>query len=323
MTEARGNTELSPKVKKAVLDEAVVTQSLHWPISPMDHSRLHAKGIEHEHYSTGVMLNVSFLPSRAYGVLPLSLDHKYIFDVEMEYPVFDQSGNIETEDLVYTAGKKLDERTYEREFRPARLKVGKVSIRDLVIQKAREMLDCNICINEVLIDASKRMAGWGEAREQLKVYNETARHEFLQKERENVLFFEKRKDEEEAREQQLLQKRNDWIVTHGSLRLKKCLEEGYDCRKLYYVERGAKLLGEDFCLDYDDVVLTESCRCPSLESLEMIDILRKNGLSGCAVWLPKGLQAVDTKYGSVSCEAVVVVFEDKNYYRIFDSWHDT
>ena len=317
MAEVKGRVKLCPDKKDSVSEESMVEQYLHWPISPMDHSKLHAKGMEHEHYSTGVMLDVRFFPSVAYGVLPLSLDHKYMFDIEMEYPLFDESGDIEIEDLVYTAGKKLDESTYERAFRPARLKTGKVNIKDLIIRKARKVLECDICINEVLDDARQRMGRWDEAKEQLKTYNETARREFLRKERETALLFEKRQKEEAIREEQLQKNHNDWIRKSGSMRLNKCLEEDYDYRELYYIERGIELFGKDFCLDYDNAVLTENCKCPSLMALETIAVLRKKGFSGRAVWLPKGLKAADNNYDSVSCEAVLVFFEDRAYYRTF------
>ncbi len=317
MAEVKGRVKLCPDKQESVSEESMVEQSLHWPISPMDHSKLHSKGIDHEHYPTGVMLDVRFFPSVAYGVLPLSLDHKYIFDIEIEYPLFDESGDIEIENLVYTAGKKLDESTYEREFRPARLKTGKVNIKDLIIRKARKVLECDICINEVLDDARQCMNRWDEARGELKAYNESARREFLRKERETALLFEKRQKEEAIREEQQQKSHNEWIRKCGSLRLNKCLEEGYDYRELYYVERGMELFGKDFRLDYDNSVLVETCKCPSLMALETIEVLRKKGFSGRSIWLPKGLKAADNNYDSVSCEAVLVFFEDRAYYRTF------
>lgn len=61
-----------------------------------------------------------------------------------------------------------------------------------------------------------------------------------------------------------------WIAEHGSARLKKCIAHGYDCARLYEIERAAF----DFpgwVLDYNDTGNYKVRSGPSLEALERME----------------------------------------------------
>lgn len=102
-----------------------------------------------------------------------------------------------------------------------------------------------------------------------------------------------------------------WAQEHGSDRLRKGLEHGYTCKKLYETELGEYLIQDnEYEYDRDSKVEDKDRSCPSLEALEEVERIEKiEGLSASVVWLPEGLSEIhkDPEGYSESesdCEAV-------------------
>lgn len=123
------------------------------------------------------------------------------------------------------------------------------------------------------------------------------------------------KKQDEAKKARRLS-RLAWAQEHGSNQLRKGLEQGYSCIKVYEEEYGVWVLGNNYVWDRNDVVEEKDRSCPSLEALEIVEVLVKDERIGNRnadiKWLPDGLSALvadddhwdeDTKKG---CEAISV-----------------
>ena len=109
------------------------------------------------------------------------------------------------------------------------------------------------------------------------------------------------------------EKRVAWAAEHGSERLKKGLDQGYRCIKLYEREFGEHILGSDYTWDREDVVTEKDHACPSMEALNICEALEENDKVVADIkWLPKGLDELNTsderqyEEQSSGCEAVSV-----------------
>lgn len=82
-----------------------------------------------------------------------------------------------------------------------------------------------------------------------------------------------------------------WAQEHGSDRLRKGLEHGHNCIKLYETEIGGYLIQDgDYEYDRENVTETKNRSCPTLAALEEVERIEKiEGLSASVVWLPEGL----------------------------------
>jgi hypothetical protein len=97
----------------------------------------------------------------------------------------------------------------------------------------------------------------------------------------------KQAEEAELRQKEMLA----WAQEHGSERLRKGLEQGYTCIKLYETELGEFLIADsDYEYDRDDKVEVKGRSCPSLDALNEAERINQiEGLSGEVKWLPEGL----------------------------------
>jgi hypothetical protein len=71
--------------------------------------------------------------------------------------------------------------------------------------------------------------------------------------------------------------RREWSEHHGSEHLKKSLLEGFDCKKLYVIERAA-LEAPDFEVDYYDAAKFDYISCPTWAALTAKDEAEALGL---------------------------------------------
>lgn len=91
-----------------------------------------------------------------------------------------------------------------------------------------------------------------------------------------------RQAEQEARESAAAAReavRTEWVQTHGSDYLRKAIEGGYDCQRVYVTERAA-LEYPGYAVDYSNDAAWKSRSCPSETALE--EALR---VDGTVVWL--------------------------------------
>ena len=107
--------------------------------------------------------------------------------------------------------------------------------------------------------------------------------------------------------------RRMWIGEHGSAHLKRAHGEGYDCQRLYVLER-AGLEAPDFVVDFYQGAEWRERSCPTVAALDAGDAARELGLGEpVIVWLtsePKPTK-VEDEYGELEepfepCEAVVL-----------------
>lgn len=77
--------------------------------------------------------------------------------------------------------------------------------------------------------------------------------------------------EQEAK-QRKIEERQAWIAAHGSTHLKKCVEKGYDCTRLYWIERAA-IEYPGTALDYNKTATWNERKGPSLAALDKLDEL--------------------------------------------------
>lgn len=118
-----------------------------------------------------------------------------------------------------------------------------------------------------------------------------------------------------AEREQRKAERGAWIIAHGSSRLRKCLDGGYDCQREYAIERAA-LEFPGYVLDFEDESAWKDRSGPSEAALD--EAARVNG---GVVWLTAAAQAVrpdyEDRYDEDSfepCEAIVIL----NYLGKYD-----
>lgn len=101
-----------------------------------------------------------------------------------------------------------------------------------------------------------------------------------------------------------LAERAAWAAEHGSSRLRKCVEQGYDCQRLYVVERAA-IEHPGYTVDFDDKAAWRSRSAPSEAALD-----EAKRVGGEVVWLtrspaPDGIDQ-DLYDEDEECEAVAI-----------------
>lgn len=93
-----------------------------------------------------------------------------------------------------------------------------------------------------------------------------------------------------------------WVAEHGSAHLRRAVEAGYDCTRLYLTERAA-LEYPDYTLDFDDHAKWESRCCPSEEALAEAEARK-----GQVVWLVAAPPQVE-----FYCPREAVIVKDPTY----------
>jgi len=303
-----------------------------WTPEGSVHSKIHAKGIEHQHLKYDdkvVKLTIEFDETKLYGIVPL-IGHEpdinfgfMVPDVKDGKPKVSYRGNYIRED---DPNPKFG--TYINE--PTNIECHVWSIITAATKKASKDAVVVVNLNEE-IDAVNAALKYKHPSDENKAlmaaafqkYEEEvlaaktelnakrAAYDIQQKEEADLRA--KKEAEEESAKQKELHEIRVWAAEHGSDRLKKGLDAGYSCKKLYFTERGQEDLGEDYVLDYDESIKTKDRSCPSLEALE--EESRINALypkSAKIVWCPNGLGEDEYEDG---CEAVEVMHLGQLYYK--------
>jgi len=303
-----------------------------WTPEGSVHSKIHAKGIEHQHIKYNdkvVKLTIEFDETKVYGIIPL-IGHEpdinfgfMVPDVKDGKPELSFRANyIREDDHDPKFGTYINE--------PTDIQCHTWSIIAAANKKASKEAVVLVNLDEE-IDAVKGAIKFRSPSEEnkalmaaaLQKYEEEVRaakkelnakraaYDIKQKEEADLIA--KKEADEEAAKQKELHEIRVWAAEHGSDRLKKGLEAGYSCKKLYFTERGREDLGEGYVLDYDESIKTKDRSCPSLEALE--EEARINALypeSSKIVWCPNGLDEEEYEGG---CEAVEVLYLGQLYYK--------
>ena len=113
-----------------------------------------------------------------------------------------------------------------------------------------------------------------------------------------------------------------WIAEHGSAHLQRAVAEGYDCQRLYVLERAA-IEAAEFIVDFYNGAEWRERSCPTVAALDACDEARKLSLGEPFVaWLtcpprPSKLEDFDEPEEFEECEAVVLRdFLGKNLVKI-------
>jgi len=128
---------------------------------------------------------------------------------------------------------------------------------------------------------------------------------------------EKRKKKEAKKEAEEREKA-EWIKTHGSQHLKEAFARGYDCQRMYILERVAQELPgyEVYQFDGRDEWELYNRSCPSPEALEEVKRLEAQGYHPVVKWAK--LSESDEDEGG---EAEIVYLEDFHGYEVYKIIH--
>ena len=128
---------------------------------------------------------------------------------------------------------------------------------------------------------------------------------------------EKRKMEQAKKEAEEREKAQ-WIQAHGSQHLREAFTRGYDCQRLYILERVAKELPGYEVYQFDNRGEWElyNRACPSTEALEEVKRLEAQGFHPIVKWAK--LSESDEDEGG---EAEIVYIEDYHGYEIYRIIH--
>lgn len=102
--------------------------------------------------------------------------------------------------------------------------------------------------------------------------------------------------------------RQAWIDAYGSRHLRRCRDAGYNCLRLYAMER-ATAEAPDWALDFDDNAKWKDRACPSEKALDMLDAAKALGIGEAVeiVWLTAPPRIPDEEeYDFEEREAVVI-----------------
>lgn len=108
---------------------------------------------------------------------------------------------------------------------------------------------------------------------------ERARDRYAEAERQAAEHREAQRQAAEAEKARRLAERAAWAQAHGSPRLRKCVEAGYDCQRLYVLERAAAE-HPGYVVDFDDSASWKDRAGPSEAALD-----EAARVGGQVVWL--------------------------------------
>ena len=136
---------------------------------------------------------------------------------------------------------------------------------------------------------------WAE----LVVAYERARDRYAEAERQAAAHREAERQAAEAEKARRLAERAAWAQANGSPRLRKCVEQGYDCQRLYALERAAAE-HPGYVVDFDDKAAWKDRAGPSEAALD-----EAARVGGTVVWLTRQPHEEFEVYGE-GWEAVVI-----------------
>jgi hypothetical protein len=118
---------------------------------------------------------------------------------------------------------------------------------------------------------------------------------------------QKIKEEEDRKDKE----KHDWILKHGSERLKKGLQAGYHIQTLYIQEKVEYELGKDYYFDSKQILKWEDRNNPTEKALDLEKELKKKGYKAEIAWVTKKFEYENDEH----YEAIHILFEDR--YDVF------
>jgi len=129
---------------------------------------------------------------------------------------------------------------------------------------------------------------------------------------------EEERKRKEAKKQAEEREKAEWIQAHGSQHLREAFTRGYDCQRLYILERVAQELPgyEVYQFDGRDEWELYKRSCPSPEALEEVKRMEAQGFHPIVKWAK--LSESDEDEGG---EAEIVYIEDYHGYEVYKIIH--
>lgn len=147
--------------------------------------------------------------------------------------------------------------------------------------------------NNKIVEAEKKRKE-EEERPAREAQEKAEKEKRAKEEAEKKAKAEEEKARQAAEAETKRQQRIAWAKEHGSERLRKGLEQGHACIKLYETELGEYLIADrNYEYDRDNKVELKDRSCPSLDALNEVERINQiEGLSASTVWLPEGLTEI-------------------------------
>ena len=129
---------------------------------------------------------------------------------------------------------------------------------------------------------------------------------------------EEERKKKEAKKQTEEREKAEWIQTHGSQHLKEAFARGYDCQRMYILERVAQELPgyEVYQFDGRDEWELYNRSCPSVEALEEVKRMEAQGYRPVVKWAK-----LAPSYEDDGGEAEIVYIEDYHGYETYKIIH--
>ncbi len=277
------------------------------------HSKVHEKGEEHNHYDNWkVSLTVEFEEKTAMGYLDMHNDGTFdLVGKQTPRAAFQiwSDGSCEDHARIINGFTNFEDIAVEKMLKEKTYQVN-IQAELATAREAYQEID-GVTLKEMLAAKESECQEYRKNRQEKKDAEQKVKEEEM-KAQQAIKDAEAKKQDEAKKARRL--SRLAWAQDHGSDQLRKGLEQGYSCIKVYEEEYGKWVLGNGYVWDRDDVVEEKDRSCPSLEALEIVEVLVKDKRIGNRMadikWLPEGLSALvadddwdDTKKG---CEAISV-----------------
>ena len=240
------------------------------------------------------------------------------YNVKLDYTAFILQGK--TVDEAYADYlKRLEEYKQKKAEEERRLAEKKATIKQAILAKFPEKVKVE---DDGGNDVLNVYYTCGNTSDRVDIYvNVQTVEQALNYVQELVKSVEEREEErkkKEAKKQTEEREKAEWIQAHGSQHLREAFTRGYDCQRMYILERVAKELPgyEVYQFDGRDEWELYNRSCPSPEALEEVKRLEAQGYRPVVKWAK--LAPSDEDDGG---EAEIVLIEDFHGYETYKIVH--
>jgi len=242
------------------------------------------------------------------GYLQQSTNYK----VELDYTAFVLQGK-SVDDAFTDYQKRLDEYKQKKEEEERRLTEMKGAIKQAI---TKQYPSVKVVEGRDVLYASYTSGTTNESVTIYMNYAPTVEQalRYVQELIQSVEEREEKRKMEQAEKQAKEREKAEWIQAHGSERLKEAFVRGYDCQRMYILERVAQELPGYIVYQFDgrDAWELRDRSCPSQEALEEVKRLEAQGYRPAVKWAK--LAPSDEDEGG---EAEIVYIEDFHGYEVY------
>ena len=239
------------------------------------------------------------------------------YNVKLDYTAFVLAGK--TVDEAYADYlKRLEEYKRKQEEEERRIAEKRVAIKQAILAKFP-----SVKVTEVdrggydVLNVSYAYGNTSDTKDLYFSYYTVPVEQAIREVEELVRSVEEREEKrkmEQAKKETEEREKAEWIKKHGSQHLKEAFTRGYDCQRLYILERVAQELPGYIVYKYDGRDEWELYKrsCPSPEALEEVKRMEAQGFHPVVKWAK--LSESDEDEGG---EAEIVYLEDYHGYEVY------